>query len=111
MMCCYPCIVIDRQIDAAAFSQRPIAVTIKNEHKFSLLNRLAGWWRSRCNPPAGVSRSVRVAGDAESECPANQVRPRVFAGKWPGPADPLGRRPEQLNHGVIDTKQATYRCC
>ena len=91
MMCCYPCIVIDRQMDAAAFSQRPIAMTIKNDHKFSLLSRLAGWWRSPRNQRASVPNSVRT-GDAD----LNEAKPRTLAGKWPCAGNPLDQRLKQL---------------
>jgi hypothetical protein len=102
MMCCLPYVVID----GPAFSERPSAMTINADHKGSLLSRLAGWWRLRRNPRADGSRPVRVAGDAESaERPANQAKLRVLAGKWPGPADPLGQRLEQLKHGASNTKQ------
>ena len=102
MMCCLPYIVID----GPAFSERPGAMTINADQKGSLLSRLTGWWRLRRKPSADGSRPVRVAGDAESaERLANQAKLRVLAGKWPGPADPLGQRVEQLKHGAIDTKQ------
>jgi hypothetical protein len=93
-MCCQPCIVIDRQMDAAAFSQRPIMMTdpINIDHKSSLLNRLAGWWRSRCIPRAGASNSVRVA-----DAIMNEAKPRVLAGKWPRAVNPFDLRLEQLN--------------
>jgi hypothetical protein len=73
-------------------------MTINNDHKSSLLARLAGRWHLRLN------RSSSVAGHIESaERPASQAKPRVLAGKWPGPAYPLGQRLEQLKRREIET--------
>ena len=57
-------------------------MTISNDHKTSLLIRLAGWWRSRCNPHA--VDPVRVA-----DTGGNEAAPRTLAGKWPRATNPL----------------------
>jgi hypothetical protein len=92
MMCCQPCIVVNCPTDAAAFLQGPIAMTIKNDHKRSLLSRLAAWWRSR--------RSAVAFGDGEAAaCDArvNEAKPRTLAGKWPRAANLLDQKLKQLN--------------
>jgi len=89
-MCCHPCILIDCATDTAAFQQRPIVMTINTGQKRSLLSRLAGWWRSRCNPQAGESVPVGDAG-------VNVPKLHTLAGKWPSAVNPLDQRLEQLN--------------
>jgi hypothetical protein len=98
MMCCLPCIVIDRRTDTAAFSHGPIVMTdpIKTDHRSSLLRRIAGWWRS-----------AHVADDgeaAERDAGVNKAQPRTLAGKWPAAANPL--RLGHLRCGAIDSTDA-----
>jgi hypothetical protein len=64
-------------------------MTIKADHKSSLLTRVTAWWRSR--------RSLRH--EAACDVGLNEPKSRTLAGKWPGAADPLARRLEQLKRG------------
>jgi hypothetical protein len=94
MMCCQLCIVIDCRTDAAAFPHRPIMMTKpSNSHRNSVLHRLAGWWRSRCNPRFGGPSSVHVADEGEAaarrNASLNEAKPRTLAGKWPDAANSL----------------------
>jgi len=64
-------------------------MTIKADHKSSLLTRVAAWWSSWRSPRHEAARDVGL----------NEPKSRTLAGKWPGAADPMARMLEQLKRG------------
>ena len=64
-------------------------MTIKADHKSSLLTRVAAWWRAQRSPHYEAACDVGL----------NEPKSRTLAGKWPGAVDPLARRLEQLKPG------------
>jgi hypothetical protein len=80
---------------------------IDTRHRRSVLGRLAGWWRSRCNPRFGAPCSVHAADEDEAaarDASLNEAMPRTLAGKWPDAAKSL--KLVHLRCGAVDVAAA-----